>query len=348
MTVHRITRPLVLSLLILVASHAGNGCGSSTRPDGGGGGDGGADCGCGQFAPYRICCGGRCVNHKNDPANCNGCGVQCPSATPFCDNGACTAAPCESGTTCASGSCCGTSCCAAGQICCGVEGPISVELVCNTPSADTPSCPTGCAPLCISDRNLKRAITPVDTQSVLEAVRRLPLSTWRYRDEPGSVRHLGPMAQDFRAAFGLGDDDRTLPRCGRARRVAGGDPGAVAPAGGRRATHQRIATREPHARTATPGAGVASGASVRPSAVNRCRHPGSADARQLLAERQVDDARRRRSRVRSDDRRRGAGRRRAPMSAAPRAERVSRAAPRAPRSASLGATNATSRPSLAT
>lgn len=209
MTVHRITRPLVLSLLIFVAGYAGSGCGSSTRPDGGGGGDGGADCGCGQFAPYRICCGGRCVNHKNDPANCNGCGVQCPSATPFCDNGACTAAPCESGTTCASGSCCGTSCCAAGQTCCGVEGPISVELVCNTPSADTPSCPTGCAPLCISDRNLKRAITPVDTQSVLEAVRRLPLSTWRYRDEPGRVRHLGPMAQDFRAAFGLGDDDRS-------------------------------------------------------------------------------------------------------------------------------------------
>jgi hypothetical protein len=31
-----------------------------------------------------------------------------------------------------------------------------------------------------------------------------------HRQEPPAVRHLGPMAQDFRAAFGLGDDDRTL------------------------------------------------------------------------------------------------------------------------------------------
>jgi hypothetical protein len=205
MTIHPLARLSVLSFLLLAAGSSGAGCESSS----GGNGDGGADCGCGQFAPYRICCGGRCVNHKNDPANCNGCGVQCPTGTPFCDNGACTAAPCESGTSCASGSCCGTSCCAAGQICCGVEGPISRDLVCHTPTAETPSCPTGCAPLCISDRNLKRAITPADTRTVLEAVRRLPISSWRYRDEPERVRHIGPMAQDFRAAFGLGDDDRS-------------------------------------------------------------------------------------------------------------------------------------------
>jgi hypothetical protein len=33
----------------------------------------------------------------------------------------------------------------------------------------------------------------------------LPLSEWSYRTETG-VRHVGPMAQDFMAAFGLGDD----------------------------------------------------------------------------------------------------------------------------------------------
>jgi hypothetical protein len=190
---------------LLAAVLAPFGCESSgTR-------DGGADCGCGAFAEYRICCGGRCVNHKNDPANCNGCGVQCPSATPFCDNGTCAVAPCDAdaGTTCAGGACCGTSCCAAGQICCGVEGPIARELVCHTPTADIPSCPAGCAPLCISDRDRKRAIAPADPQAVLAGVARLPISTWRYREEPEGVQHLGPMAQDFRATFGLGDDDRT-------------------------------------------------------------------------------------------------------------------------------------------
>ena len=35
----------------------------------------------------------------------------------------------------------------------------------------------------------------------------LPLARWRYLQEPADVRHLGPMAQDFRRAFGLGDSD---------------------------------------------------------------------------------------------------------------------------------------------
>ena len=43
---------------------------------------------------------------------------------------------------------------------------------------------------------------------MLERVATLPLSTWRYTSDPGEVRHLGPMAQDFRFAFGLGDTDK--------------------------------------------------------------------------------------------------------------------------------------------
>jgi hypothetical protein len=43
---------------------------------------------------------------------------------------------------------------------------------------------------------------------VLERVGRIPVSTWSYKSEDPSVRHLGPMAQDFYAAFGLGDTDR--------------------------------------------------------------------------------------------------------------------------------------------
>jgi hypothetical protein len=60
----------------------------------------------------------------------------------------------------------------------------------------------------VSDRNVKRDIEVVDEQAVLESVSRMPISTWSYRSEDPSVRHLGPMAQDFHAAFGLGDSDR--------------------------------------------------------------------------------------------------------------------------------------------
>ena len=37
----------------------------------------------------------------------------------------------------------------------------------------------------------------------------LPISTWQYTNAPG-VEHIGPMAQDFKAAFNLGGDDKHI------------------------------------------------------------------------------------------------------------------------------------------
>lgn len=70
-----------------------------------------------------------------------------------------------------------------------------------------PSCPQGCAPLCASDRAIKSDIQPIDERRILEQVASLPLSTWRYTADPSRSRHLGPMAQDFKATFGLGATD---------------------------------------------------------------------------------------------------------------------------------------------
>lgn len=50
---------------------------------------------------------------------------------------------------------------------------------------------------------------PFDGQEVLAALAALEISTWSYEWEP-TVRHLGPMSQDFMAAFGLGADDRKI------------------------------------------------------------------------------------------------------------------------------------------
>jgi hypothetical protein len=61
----------------------------------------------------------------------------------------------------------------------------------------------------LSDRNMKTAIVPLDDASVLAKVAALPVSTWSYTSERG-VRHVGPMAQDFYAAFGVGEDDRHI------------------------------------------------------------------------------------------------------------------------------------------
>jgi hypothetical protein len=59
-----------------------------------------------------------------------------------------------------------------------------------------------------SDRERKENFKPVDPQAVLEKVAALPLSEWNFKGE--GVRHLGPMAQDFHAAFGLGTDERHI------------------------------------------------------------------------------------------------------------------------------------------
>ncbi len=60
-----------------------------------------------------------------------------------------------------------------------------------------------------SDRNFKANFTPVDSLAVLAKVSALPITAWNYKSEAG-VQHLGPMAQDFYAAFNIGADDKHI------------------------------------------------------------------------------------------------------------------------------------------
>jgi len=68
---------------------------------------------------------------------------------------------------------------------------------------------TGCTTV-TSDRYAKSNITPVNSRSVLEKLVGIPIQTWNYKDDKAGVRHIGPMAQDFFAAFGLGSDDKHI------------------------------------------------------------------------------------------------------------------------------------------
>jgi hypothetical protein len=62
-----------------------------------------------------------------------------------------------------------------------------------------------------SDRNAKENFQPLDFQQVLAQVASLPLSKWNYKTDHQDVQHIGPMAQDFQAAFGLnGQDDKHI------------------------------------------------------------------------------------------------------------------------------------------
>jgi hypothetical protein len=62
----------------------------------------------------------------------------------------------------------------------------------------------------VSDRAAKTAIEEIDDARILAKVASLPVSEWSYKAQGSGVRHLGPMAQDFRAAFGLGEDEKHI------------------------------------------------------------------------------------------------------------------------------------------
>jgi hypothetical protein len=111
------------------------------------------------------------------------CQFQCPSPGGMCS---------AQGESCAQGeTCCeGLSCCA------GMPTPPGEEFCGKT-------CP-------ISDRNLKHEFASIDQGQILDKVSRLPISTWAYTTDGMSERHIGPMAQDFMATFGVGSNDRTI------------------------------------------------------------------------------------------------------------------------------------------
>jgi len=88
-----------------------------------------------------------------------------------------------------------------------------------------------------SDRNLKENFQPVTPLQVLEKVVGLPISQWNFKTDADAT-HVGPMAQDFRTAFGLGTDERHIatvdgpgrnpgaePKVGRQKSVVGGKTG---------------------------------------------------------------------------------------------------------------------------
>jgi uncharacterized small protein (DUF1192 family) len=61
-----------------------------------------------------------------------------------------------------------------------------------------------------SDRNVKENFAAIDPDDVLAKVVAMPITSWNYTTEDPSVRHIGPMAQDFKAAFAVGKTDKAI------------------------------------------------------------------------------------------------------------------------------------------
>ena len=76
----------------------------------------------------------------------------------------------------------------------------------GTPNAGASLASGGSSWQTISDRNAKTTITRVDPSNVLERLAQMPISEYSYKSQDESIRHMGPMAQDFYPLFGLGED----------------------------------------------------------------------------------------------------------------------------------------------
>lgn len=62
----------------------------------------------------------------------------------------------------------------------------------------------------ISDVNKKHLFTDLDGEVTLAKIRAMPIREWSYKSQDASTRHLGPTAQDFYAAFKLGESNLTI------------------------------------------------------------------------------------------------------------------------------------------
>lgn len=78
------------------------------------------------------------------------------------------------------------------------------------PRAGVRLAPGGSSWESLSDRDAKTGFAPVVGREILERMAQLPIATWSYKTQFPSIRHMGPTAQDFYAAFGLGEDDEYI------------------------------------------------------------------------------------------------------------------------------------------
>ena len=60
-----------------------------------------------------------------------------------------------------------------------------------------------------SDRNAKENFTKLDPQEILQKLAAIPVTRWNFKSD-SETTHIGPMAQDFFATFGVGRDDKHI------------------------------------------------------------------------------------------------------------------------------------------
>ena len=192
-----------------------------------------------------VCEAPTCCDENRLPPCVEGPAMCCDDGSWMCpdEGGQCPGQP---GDVCPGADCCDPNspppcaanleltCCADGWACLDKGGVCAPGIVCDGPDcqpqmgscAQGESCCDGldccagnpipqgqeyCGQMCpVSDRNRKRDFETIDPAAVLEKVVAMPITEWSYKFEDSNIRHIGPMAQDFRAAFGVGKTEKLI------------------------------------------------------------------------------------------------------------------------------------------
>jgi len=62
----------------------------------------------------------------------------------------------------------------------------------------------------VSDKNKKEHFKSVNSTDILSKISQMEITSWNYKSQSPSIRHIGPMAQDFYKAFNFGESDTTI------------------------------------------------------------------------------------------------------------------------------------------
>lgn len=61
-----------------------------------------------------------------------------------------------------------------------------------------------------SSKSIKENYEALDFNEVLNKIESLPVERWNYKSEGAGIKHIGPYAEDFKAAFGVGESDKSI------------------------------------------------------------------------------------------------------------------------------------------
>ena len=87
----------------------------------------------------------------------------------------------------------------------GQEFTVRNRFDASGPTMDVQGSVKGTQFIASSSRDLKTDFQTLDGKEVLASVAELPVMSWRFKNEDESIQHIGPVAEDFQAAFQLGD-----------------------------------------------------------------------------------------------------------------------------------------------